>query len=252
MATKRNRIAKSDSLNNPNRQALTLDEATSGLVLSDKRKQPKIDGALVPSDEGYIFNNRFQLTPVSLEAVDDYDMNDWAQLGSVLANIESATQWWIGDWANLGLQYDAESLGLQDTFDTDTPDGKYQMIALKTGLKYQTLRVYASVSRNVLIRNQHLSFSHHREALRLEGDKQIRAINMAAEKGWTLSQLKQHIDDVLGKKSPTPLSEVLAKREYKRSFNRIWAFASGRAGQVEAEDIQRLREWLDDIEENYS
>lgn len=99
--------------------------------------------------DGSIQLGNFKLTGVGLEVSDGATFDEWESVGGILNRLEGSIQWLLGDWLNHGEKAYGE---------------KYQEALEETDYEYQTLRVYASVAAayELLIRNQQLTFSHHR------------------------------------------------------------------------------------------
>lgn len=149
-----------------NGSALDLNEqpeATNSLERADldifggekvERRIRVPDNALVKREDGAFVYKRFVIKAVGMEIPADATDDELLEVGEVLDSLESATIWSLADWfvraeRPWGMKYQVQ------------PD---DVNAPAINQKYQTLRAYASVARNVnlLIRNQQLSFAHHR------------------------------------------------------------------------------------------
>lgn len=105
--------------------------------------------AMLVNADGTITMGNFTLTGVGLEVAEGATFEEWDDVGGILRRLEGAVQWLLGDWLNHGQKAYGE---------------KYQEALEETDYEYQTLRVYASVAAayDLLIRNQQVTFSHHR------------------------------------------------------------------------------------------
>ena len=112
---------------------------------------------------------------------------EWKQLGQGLRQIEGCVQFWIGDWARFG-----DKKGFTGKY-TDTK--VYDELEEITGLNHQTLKDYKYISDNVpsSLRNDDLSFNHHREVAKLTPDKQTEFLNRASEEQLSVRDLRQAI-----------------------------------------------------------
>ncbi|MGE0444517.1 MAG: hypothetical protein AB7P99_04760 [Vicinamibacterales bacterium] len=147
-------------------------------------------GALVPS-KGYIIGQ------VALEILRPLTRDEWEAIGRRLRAVASATQWAIGDWLVFGQ-------GCGEYGQT------YQRAAEITGRSWETLSQYARVSRAYArdCRRPDVSWTIHREALRLLEADRPAALALAASKGWTRERFAGHVDKLqrraLGKYSKDP------------------------------------------------
>ncbi|MEP7292289.1 MAG: hypothetical protein ABI835_10920 [Chloroflexota bacterium] len=134
------------------------------------------ENALVLCDDGSMIYDRFILHPTHLDIPKNVSSQEWQDLGYRLKHIETSLSWVIGDWA-----YYANSIW----------KFSYETIAEHYGYETSTLMTYASIARNIptLIRNQGLSFSHHRLVTKLPPEQQKMWLNAAVENGWTLNQM---------------------------------------------------------------
>ncbi|TRV72004.1 antibiotic biosynthesis protein [Streptomyces sp. 130] len=107
----------------------------------------------------------------------------WQRAGSQLAGVLDSSSWWLGDWLVYGKDHYAD---------------RYQMGIRTAGLKYQTLRNYAWVSRRFQMQRRRatLTFQHHAEVASLPFDKQEKWLDEAERNGWTTKQLRNAIKAV--------------------------------------------------------
>ncbi|MCG0284489.1 LmbU family transcriptional regulator [Streptomyces sp. PSAA01] len=104
----------------------------------------------------------------------------WERAGSQLAGIVDSSAWWLGDWLVYGKDNYAD---------------RYQRGIRAAGLKYQTLRNYAWVSRrfDIVRRRDRLTFQHHAEVASLPQEEQEKWLNQTEKMGWTTKQLRNSI-----------------------------------------------------------
>lgn len=103
----------------------------------------------------------------------------WKALGAKLGARKSSACWWLGDWLLFG----------------ERAYGRYDDAIGATGLDYQTLRNYATVSRRFPLsrRRDNLSFQHHAAVAALPDETQERWLNLAASNSWSLHTLRGEI-----------------------------------------------------------
>lgn len=134
------------------------------------------ENALVLHDDGSMVYNRFVLHPTHLDIPQNVSSQEWQELGYRLKNVETSLSWVIGDWAF----YANSAWGFP-----------YETIAEHFGYEVSTLMSYASIANKVptLIRNQGLSFSHHRLVTKLPQEQQKMWLDAALENHWSLAQM---------------------------------------------------------------
>ncbi len=144
---------------------------TSEVISSDDSLHPNIPG---------------KLTATSLELPDGLSNADWLELMKALFKSHKAMQWAIGD----ALVYGDRAFGVPER-----PAGVYQDVAWATGYDIGTLYDIASVSRNVptSLRNQMLSWSHHRAVRALNNEKQKYYLDLAADCRLSVAKLRFEI-----------------------------------------------------------
>lgn len=116
-------------------------------------------------------------TKVGLQIPDNLTFDDWERAGRQLSGILNSSSWWLGDW----LVYGKDHYG-----------DRYQRGIQAAGLRYQTLRNYAWVSRRFDMdrRRPALSFQHHAELASLPTEEQDRWLDRAEKMKWTTKQLR--------------------------------------------------------------
>ncbi|MFB7211605.1 LmbU family transcriptional regulator [Streptomyces sp. NPDC056255] len=133
-------------------------------------------------------------TRVGLQMAPNLSFEAWQRAGGQLAGVIDSSSWWLGDWLVYGKDHYAD---------------RYQLGIRTAGLKYQTLRNYAWVSRrfDMSRRRSGLTFQHHAEVASLPLDKQETWLDEAEKKRWTTKQLRNAIRalDEPGSAEPTRL-----------------------------------------------
>jgi N6-adenosine-specific RNA methylase IME4 len=108
--------------------------------------------------------------------------DDWYAFGrDVLAPMGKGLNWWIGDWLAYGEHQYGEKYAQATTL---WPDHEAQ-----------TLRVLNYVSAAVLIRNQHLSWTHHRMVAALSEKEQRVWLGRAEREDWDASELRRQLNE---------------------------------------------------------
>jgi hypothetical protein len=127
-----------------------------------------------------------KLTATSLELPEGLSSEDWLELVKTLFKSHTSMQWAIGD----ALVYGDKAFGLPER-----PAGVYQDVARETGYDIGTLYDIASVSRNVptSLRNQMLSWSHHRAVRSFDSEKQKYYLDLAADCRLSVAKLRFEI-----------------------------------------------------------
>jgi hypothetical protein len=119
-------------------------------------------------------------TRVGLRMPSDLSFEAWQRAGSQLAGVVDSSCWWLGDWLVYGKDHYSD---------------RYQLGIRTAGLKYQTLRNYAWISRRFDMerRRSGLTFQHHAEVASLPPDQQETWLDRAERKGWSTKQLRNAI-----------------------------------------------------------
>ena len=130
-------------------------------------------------------NVKFEVNKLTIN--ENISIDDWKELGHSLKQVEGSVQFWIGDWARFGEKKGFIINGIKSSF--------YDELADITGLDRQTIQDYKYVADNVdlSLRNESLTFSHHREAAKLPEDKQIEFLDRASEEKLTVRELREEI-----------------------------------------------------------
>jgi hypothetical protein len=122
-------------------------------------------------------------TKVGLQIPAGITFEDWERAGRQLSGIVDSSSWWLGDWLVYGKDHYTDL---------------YQRGIRAAGLRYQTLRNYAWVSRRFEFnrRRSALSFQHHAELASLPVAEQELWLDRAEQMKWTTKQLRNAIRDV--------------------------------------------------------
>jgi hypothetical protein len=103
--------------------------------------------------------------------------NELIEIGKNLKTIESANQFWVGDWINANWgKYE---------------HGKYDE-AEKLGYEKDAVRDYDYVSKKVksAVRTADLSFHHHKQVAKFPETEQIEWLQKAVDNKWSVRDLK--------------------------------------------------------------
>lgn len=192
--------------------------------------------ALAILDDGSVQLEHVLLTPIGIQVQGGFSQQEWERLGLAIANIESATQWYLGDWMAYGYGVWGKT---------------YEAVAEQYGYKTKTLYEYAYVAANVQfsIRNGKLSFGHHQKVAAMEPDQQIVWLAAAVEHGWTVRQLAAAIDgtsalsDGNGHKRVHEAAKVIGKIDP----DEIWKLNIHKVQEVLGY-VEVMRRHLDEIE----
>lgn len=116
-------------------------------------------------------------TKIGLRIPTGMTFEDWEQAGRQLSGILDSSSWWLGDWLVYGKDHYTD---------------RYQRGIRAVGLRYQTLRNYAWVSRRFEFnrRRAALSFQHHAELTSLPVDEQEAWLDRAEQMKWSTKQLR--------------------------------------------------------------
>ncbi|MFD3522133.1 LmbU family transcriptional regulator [Streptomyces sp. NPDC058653] len=148
---------------------------------------------------------------------------DWERAGRQLSGIVDSSSWWLGDWLVYGKDHYAD---------------RYERGVRAAGLRYQTLRNYAWVSRRFELgrRRAGLSFQHHAELASLRVDEQEGWLDRAEELGWTTKQLRGAVrlarEDGVAEVGQAEVGQAVATRRLAVPGSRLewWHKAAERSG----------------------
>lgn len=117
--------------------------------------------------------------PTSLMILPGLAFEDWEGIGRVLGQIETAHQWWMGDWWNYGeRQY-----------------GEMASQAITLGIEPDTLSNMAAVAERVEMprRRGNVSWSHHQAVAYLGPEEQVGWLDRVEADGLTVNDLRAAI-----------------------------------------------------------
>jgi len=131
-------------------------------------------------------NEKLVITPSGLRFNADLTFEEWSALAPKIGGALRSMAFVIGDW----LVYGEEKFAAQPFFPSMAPDPRhvrvsapnYEATQAATGLDIATLKSYAYVSRRVpmSLRNDFLSWEHHKVVAKLATDKQAEWLTTAA------------------------------------------------------------------------
>jgi hypothetical protein len=121
------------------------------------------------------------VSPLGLQVREVLSFEEWAALAPSLGSAVRSVAFVLGDWLVYGESHFNPS-EQTDKASGRVAQGRYEAACNATGIDYGTLRNYASVSRKVpmSLRNDKLSWEHHRAVSPLPPDEQKHWLTMAA------------------------------------------------------------------------
>jgi hypothetical protein len=123
-----------------------------------------------------------EVTPLGLRFHGEPDFKKWSALGRRIGQALRSMEFVIGDWLVYGEQNFRSTGGRPTNCD-------YEKAIRATGIDYAILRNYAYVSRKVTLslRNDKVSWNHHRLVAKLPPEKQSHWIKMVADSEQRIS-----------------------------------------------------------------
>lgn len=156
-------------------------------------------------------------TKVGLHIPSGLPFEEWERAGRQLSGLLNSSSWWLGDWLVYGKDHFAD---------------RYERGIAAAGLRYQTLRNYAWVSRRFEVsrRRSALSFQHHAELASLRVEEQEVWLDRAEGGKWTTKQLRTALRAEREGADERP--EAVATRRLAVSDNRLqwWHKAAAQSG----------------------
>lgn len=125
---------------------------------------------------------KVRITPLGLEIADELNFDEWSSLAPAIGEIARSLAFVVGDWLAYGERFAAQRpLPGFEEMPAKVDPARYDQALLKTGLDRGTLQNYAYVSRCVprSLRNERLSWEHHKAIARLDTDAQRHWIEVA-------------------------------------------------------------------------
>lgn len=119
--------------------------------------------------------HKVRVTPLGLEFTGEMNFEEWSAMAPAIGEVARSLCFVVGDWLVYGGRFGAQNAlpgfeGAPAKVDSE----RYEIALLKTGLDRGTLQNYAYVSRSVprSLRNELLSWEHHKAVARLDSDAQ--------------------------------------------------------------------------------
>ncbi len=141
-------------------------------------------------------------TNVGLQIPAGLTFENWENTGRKLSGIINSSSWWLGDWLIYGKDHYSD---------------RYERGIRAVGLRYQTLRNYAWVSRRFAIdrRRASLSFQHHAEVASLSIAEQEHWLDQCEAHEWSTKQLRKAVrlaqeNEIAGEDQDTEPTQRLA------------------------------------------
>lgn len=155
--------------------------------------------ALLPQSDGAMTYKRFVMRPTALSIPDNVTQEEWVDFGFILKQLDTTISWVVGEWAEYANKNWAYT---------------YEQIAEHFGYEISTLMSYTSIVRKIptLIRNQGLSFAHHRLVANLPESQQQMWLTYAADMRWNVAQMK----DAMHPKRQQDTSSITAQKARKK------------------------------------
>jgi hypothetical protein len=231
------------------------------ITIRNRHAQNELEHAIVRVDDNRWRFRNFEMTLTQLVIPSVIDEEETDALGNILAGMDSAIQFWIGDWTNIYVGDE----------DIDQERGKtYAYLSEKFGITHRTLKNYASVCRiiSVSLRRDTVSFTIHREVAELP--EQLKGyeeyfLDWAEKTNATKRELQAHIAEkkreISGKAAtrilPTQDSFLFDKTRKPQinSFQKLWSKAQNgdqKALEKTRQEIEKHRKWLDEVEDSLS
>jgi hypothetical protein len=158
-------------------------------------------------------------TNVGLQIPAGLTFENWENTGRRLSGIINSSSWWLGDWLIYGKDHYSD---------------RYERGIRTVGLRYQTLRNYAWVSRRFAIdrRRASLSFQHHAEVASLSIAEQEHWLDQCEAHEWSTKQLRKAVrlaqeNEMAGEDQDTEPTQRLA---VPSGHMRRWHSAASHAG----------------------
>lgn len=122
-----------------------------------------------------------EFTATALKIEPGLKFDHWERLGEALKKTGQGVQFWIGDW----IRYGEAEYG-----------DKYNQAIAATGQTYQALAddVYVASNVDISLRNEKLSFNHHRAVAALKPIQQKKWLKRAEAEGWSYRELRREIE----------------------------------------------------------
>lgn len=170
--------------------------------------EQQLNNALIPTDAGTFRFRRFEMTTTQLIAPSDLTNEECNEFGRMISALESASQFWMGDWANLYIKQQKNK---------DERSKIYERLAEDFNIEAVTLKDYAYVCWNVpqSLRNDRLSYSHHKAVVAFSENpkKQESYLNYAIENQLGVGAFRKWIKD---QENPNDEEKTASQQVYER------------------------------------
>ena len=115
-------------------------------------------------------SSKVTISRIGMRITAELTFDEWRALAGTLGDAARAVGFVVGDW----LVYGQGLFGTDGFPDKRVDEASYQFALAATGLDRSTLQNYAYVSRSIpySLRNERLSWEHHRVLAKLPEDKQ--------------------------------------------------------------------------------
>jgi hypothetical protein len=196
---------------------------------------------------------RFNPTPIGITLPENLEWKDWRVLFEGYGYMARSIPWVVGDLIVYG----------EDHYGEEVAQAMSEIMA-KTRYGRKTIYNLVYVSRNVLPENRNpaLTHSHHYEVAKLDAEEQREWLGLAELEGWTVRQLRAHIngEKVEDKpieaeavfsedKSEDEVEKELTNGEINDQFDAWWMAYSAGAGYREEEKAIAMDAWNASITE---
>jgi hypothetical protein len=151
---------------------------------------------VVPTGVSIKSTGAFKVSLMGLQVRGQVTEKDWENFGENLFSVTGSLPWLYGDFMVHGNE----------------AWGAYKRLAAKYGVNWRRLQEYAYVCRNVdlSLRNDKLSFSHHRAVAPLfdetnpEGSRavQAEALNYAVDNGLNVTEFREAVEHIINGTEP--------------------------------------------------
>jgi len=107
--------------------------------------------------------------------------DQWNDAGAILVKVDQARQWWLGDWWNACKWGDGKST------------------CEELGINLENAKNCGVVSKSFerSLRNDNLTFSHHKACTPLDIEMRVKFLDLAEEESWTVSFTRQKVQNYL-------------------------------------------------------
>ena len=127
------------------------------------------------------------LTPLGLDVLERLTLDEWRDIGSRIGRAMRSVAFAVGDWLVYAEGRDGQTTLFDDVPVQDqVPTWLYAEAAQLTGMDVTTLQNYAYVARHVTrsLRNERLSWEHHKKVAKLKDDtEKARWLKLAVKEG---------------------------------------------------------------------